>query len=158
MKVEGSDRYHLVFDARSYAVRSPSGMPHFEGRAAAKGPKIYVVSSRGVPVYVGVTKQAMSSRLRYGWKAKGRGGYYGYAWRHELSEAKLDIWYHLDPPEANPMLDLETIEAEVVFLTRQTGQWPKCQTEIHFHSSARRHRAVARRIFDHYVCNRQQGQ
>jgi hypothetical protein len=158
MKVEGPDHYHMVFDTRSYKVRSPSGMPHFVGRAAAKGPKLYVVSSRGQPVYVGVTRQAMSSRLHYGWKAQGRGGYHGYAWRRELLQADLDIWYDLDPAEANPALDLETIEAEVVFLLRQAKQWPKYQTEIHFHASDKRHRTVAGHILGHYSRNRQQGQ
>lgn len=31
----------------------------------------------------------------------------------------------------NPEVDLETIEAEVVFLIRSAGQWPSDQTEIH---------------------------
>jgi hypothetical protein len=34
------------------------------------------------------------------------------------------------------MLGHRTIEAEVVYLIRQAGQWPLFQTEIHFHESS----------------------
>lgn len=146
MKIVGPDHYRMVLDARSYKVRSPSGVPHFGGRATARGPKLYVVSSNGVPIYVGITTQPMSARLRYGWTARGKGGYYGYAWRHQITEADLDIWYHLDPPDEKPMLEMETVEAEVVFLIRQAGQWPQYQTEVHFHASTEQHRRIAREV------------
>ncbi len=49
------------------------------------------------------------------------------------------------------MKDIETVEAEVVFLIRQrTDQWPKYQTEIHFHQSNNAHRAAAQAILNHY--------
>src|SRR4051812_7488284 len=35
------------------------------------------------PESAGLTKQVIRSRLRFGWKATGKGGYYGYAWRHD---------------------------------------------------------------------------
>jgi hypothetical protein len=38
----------------------------------------------------------------------------------------------------------------VVFLIRSAGQWPKDQTEIHFHPSTDVHRAVARSIMARY--------
>ncbi len=88
----------------------------------------------------------MGARLRFGFTAAGRGGYYGYAWRKQFREAIVDIWAHVDSTD-NAMLDLETVEADVVFLTRCSGQWPQCQTEIHFHPSGPEHREVADSIW-----------
>jgi hypothetical protein len=45
------------------------------------------------------------------------------------------------------MLDIETVEAEVVFLARSAGQWPLCQTEIHFHRSEEVHRDIAAAVW-----------
>jgi hypothetical protein len=67
-------------------------------------------------------------------------------WANKFTEASLDIWVHEDPANETPLLDLETIEAEVVFLVRQAGQWPLRQTEIHFHSSSPVHREIAATI------------
>jgi hypothetical protein len=78
-----------------------------------------------------------------------QGGYYGYAWRHENTAANLDVWCHMDALERNER-DIETIEAEVVFLIRKAGQWPQFQTEIHFHPSEPIHRQVAADIIAHY--------
>lgn len=50
------------------------------------------------------------------------------------------------------MLEVETIEAEIVFLIRQMGgQWPAHQTEIHFHASESRHREAAETIARRYL-------
>ena len=46
--------------------------------------------------------------------------------------------------------DIETVEAEVVYLIRSAGQWPEFQTEIHFHPSTPVHRKVAEEIMQHY--------
>ena len=54
------------------------------------------------------------------------------------------------PPTENECVDIETVEDEVVFLIRSAGQWPKDQTEIHFHPSTDVHRAVARSIMARY--------
>jgi hypothetical protein len=59
-----------------------------------------------------------------------------------FTEATLDVWSQEDALE-NGMLDIETVEAEVVFLARRVGQWPACQTEIHFHPSTCVHRDIA---------------
>jgi hypothetical protein len=59
----------------------------------------------------------------------------------------LDIWCHEDAPSGSDDRDIETVEAEVVFLARQAGQWPEGQTEIHFHPSTEEHRAVAASIW-----------
>jgi hypothetical protein len=49
------------------------------------------------------------------------------------------------------MLNVETIEAEIVFLIRQRGQWPSHQTEIHFHPSRPYHRKAAEAIVNRYL-------
>ncbi|WP_305809178.1 hypothetical protein, partial [Staphylococcus epidermidis] len=52
-------------------------------------------------------------------------------------------------------LDIETIEAEVVYLIRQAGQWPRFQTEIHFHPSGDEHRQWALTIAETYDLTQQ---
>ena len=144
MKIIGPERYKLSFDAKKFTVACAKGTIKFSGLATSKLPKLYIVSINGMPVYVGITKQSMRTRLRYGFTAVGRGGYHGYAWRHKFTEGTLDIWCHED---AQSTLDIETVEAEVVFLARLAGQWPACQTEIHFHPSTQEHREVAAAIW-----------
>lgn len=147
MKITGPDRYKLKFNSERFDVVSPSGGSNFSGHATSRLPKLYVVSVDQRPIYVGITTQPIRNRLRYGWQAQGQSGYYGYAWRRDFTEANLDIWYHLDAPEENKILDFETVEAEIVYLIRRDGQWPSHQTEIHFHQSKDVHRKVAREIY-----------
>jgi hypothetical protein len=150
MDVIGPERYKLTFDAESFTVLCPRGSAKFSGLATAKLPKLYIASVENKPIYVGVTKQPIRNRLRLGWNAKGASGYYGYAWRHKFTEAHIDIWYHRDATPENSCLDIETVEAEVVFLIRCVGQWPLFQTEIHFHPSSTEHRRVAAQIAKTY--------
>ena len=150
MRISGPERYTLNFDAERFSVLCAKGTEKFSGIATSKLPKLYIASVDEKPIYVGVTKQSMRNRLRFGWNAQGAGGYYGYAWRHKFSEAYLDIWCHEDPPPQNVLLDIETVEAEVVFLIRCAGQWPMFQTEIHFHPSEPMHREVAAAIAAKY--------
>jgi len=89
----------------------------------------------------------MRTRFRLGFTATGENGYHGYAWRHNFKEAVLDIWCHEDAPLKNSDRDMETVEAEVVFLARLAGQWPEGQTEIHFHPSTTEHRKIAETIW-----------
>jgi hypothetical protein len=149
MKIEGPERYQLSFTSDAFAVRCMKGTNKFSGLAASKLPKLYIAGINKKPVYVGITKQSVRSRLRFGWNAKGSSGYYGYAWRHGHSSASLDVWCHVDAVERNEQ-DIETVEAEVVYLIRSAGQWPAFQTEIHFHPSSSRHREVAREIMSNY--------
>ena len=151
MRVTGPERYRLTFNAHAFAVTCKNGTPRFSGIANSKKPKLYIASVNEVPIYVGITKQRICNRLRGGWSAKGKSGYYGYAWRHGLAEANLDIWCHEDAPVDNPTVDVETVEAEVVFLIRRAGQWPMYQTEIHFHPSTAIHRDLAATIIQRYV-------
>jgi hypothetical protein len=51
------------------------------------------------------------------------------------------------PTRGEPELDIETLEAEIVFLARCAGQWPEGQTEIHFHPSTEEHREIAANIW-----------
>lgn len=148
MRLNGPDRYHVTITDRSATVRAPNGTPHFVAPATAKNvPKLYVASKKGVLLYAGVTNQSMSVRLRGGLTADGAQWYYGYSWGRKNHAIYLDIWY-LDG-EDTKAADLETIEAEVVFLYRQEfGQWPQEQTEIHFHPSGTIHRQCARQVVD----------
>src|SRR5262249_45104738 len=98
----------------------------------------------GKLIHVGITRQPMRTRFRLGFTATGENGYHGYAWRHNFKEAVLDIWCHEDAPLKNSDRDMETVEAEVVFLARLAGQWPEGQTEIHFHLSTTEHRKNCR--------------
>ena len=151
MHISGPERYKLSFDSESFVVLCQKGTPKFSGIATSKKPKLYIVSVDEKPIYVGVTKQSLRNRLRLGWSANGESGYYGYAWRHHLSEANIDVWCHEDSPDKKPALDIETVEAEVVFLIRSTGQWPLHQTEIHFHPSTPTHRDIAALIMKRYA-------
>ncbi len=155
MQIERLGRYKLSFDNKRFTVQCPLGTDKFSGLATSDLPKLYVVSSNNQPVYVGITKQSIRNRLRFGWSATGKNGYHGYAWRSEMSEAVLDIWCHRDPPVEQACLDIETIEAEVVYLIRRAGQWPLFQTEIHFHASSEEHRLWASTILETFESGNQ---
>ena len=67
-----------------------------------------------------------------------------------MTHAFVDIW-RLDGEIANCKDVEKTVEAEVTFLIRKLfGQWPKYQTEIHFHQSDDEHRNAAKMIVDKY--------
>lgn len=150
MQVSGPTRYELEFDSeRIVAVKNPAGGNTLSGPATSHVPKLYIVSSEGCLLYVGVTRQSLRTRLRLGFKEDGANGYHGYAWRRHLTKATLDVWVQESGDDLNN--DIETVEAEVVYLIRQeSGQWPEYQTEIHFHQSTSLHRAIARGILSHY--------
>jgi hypothetical protein len=42
------------------------------------------------------------------------------------------------------------MKRELENLLRRTGQWPECQTEIHFHSSSKEHRDAAAAMLGTY--------
>jgi hypothetical protein len=150
MKLVGPDRYKLSFDAQAFTVLCSKGTNRFSGLATCNKPKLYIASVGEQPVYVGVTRQPMRNRLRFGWNATGAGGYHGYAWRHPFKEANLDIWCDDGATDKQSLLEMETIEAEVVFLIRCAGQWPAFQTEIHFHPSNLIHRKLAADVIAKY--------
>jgi hypothetical protein len=147
MRIIGPERYALSFDPEEFTVSCSKGTAKFSGLATSRLPKLYIVSVDGQLIYVGITRQSMRTRFRMGFNAKGENGYHGYAWRHKFTEAALDIWCHDDAPTEHPERDIETVEAEVVFLARLAGQWPAGQTEIHFHPSNEKHREIAAAIW-----------
>lgn len=119
----GPERYKLAFDPAKFTVTCSKGTPKFSGLATSRRPKLYVVSVDRQLVYVGITRQSIRTRFRMGFGATGKHGYHGYAWRHKFAEATLGIWCHEDATKDSPDRDIETIEAEVVFLARLAGQW-----------------------------------
>lgn len=156
MELTGPFRYRVSIlpptSGALFEITDDQGKSKFTVPATSSLPKIYIVTAKGeeAPIYVGVTKQSIRTRLRLGWTATGQSGYHGYHWRHYYTEVALDLWCDVSPQEQIPMLDVETIEAEVVFLIRQMGQWPLHQTEIHFHPSDSRHRDAAKAIVKRY--------
>lgn len=150
MLLSGPFTYRFSFESEGItSVEALDGSLNFSGPAARPVPKLYVISHKQQPLYVGVTKQRMRARLRRGFQADGGHGYHGYAWRHGLSDAILDVW--LQEETDGSLSTIETIEAEVVFLIRQRyGQWPNYQTEIHFNPSEAAHRDAAQSAIDHY--------
>jgi len=108
-------------------------------------PKLYVVKQGEEVIYVGITKQDIRKRLRYGMTAGGEHGYSGYKWKH-LPEVELLIWTF---PRVK-IEDVEAIEGEVVYFIRdRTSKWPTYQMEIHFHPRASEgERQVARSILN----------
>jgi hypothetical protein len=90
--------------------------------------------------------------MRLGFQADGICGYYGYQWRRTLKNVQCLVWCLHDVPEEKELHALECIESEVVFAYRQTfDQWPRYQTEIHFHLSTREHRTLAQEIFSGFA-------
>jgi hypothetical protein len=151
MSLRGPDVYRIAFDSNGYKVANTLGGDSFTGRAAAKCHKLYAVAIDGLPAYVGITRQRLSARLRLGWKAQGESGYYGYAWRHNPGTGALHVWHLHDDGLPDAARYLETVEAEVVYLIRQAGQWPTHQTEIHFWPSSAEHRAAATLVYQALV-------
>ena len=105
-------------------------------------PKLYVVRQGKEIYYVGITHQDIRKRLRYGFSATGKHGYYGYKWK-DIDEAELLIWNFPGSTQEH----VEAIEAELVYFIREkTGKWPKYQMEIHFHGASETERRVAEAI------------
>ncbi len=147
MKLDGPDRYYLVVPKGRFSIKTALGEHRLSQRATGQSPKLYVVHDHDRPIYVGITKQPIAARLRFGWSADGTHGYHGYAWRHRFKSVGLDVWYQSLAGSGGRLEDVETIEAEVVYLLRRRyRQWPECQTEIHFHQSTELHRKLAREI------------
>lgn len=105
--------------------------------------KLYVVKYETKIVYVGITKQSMSNRLRQGLQAKGEQGYHGYQW---MDKNEVDIRIYCYPDKDKNWV--ETVEAELVYQIRnETGEWPECQTEIHFHNATEEQKEEAAEIY-----------
>ena len=144
MKIRFHHRYEMrAYPGAKYKVVAPNGKRHFIAPASKVGGKIYLVAEGGALHYVGYTNRPMSQRLRMGLKAKGKNGYYGYAWKKCRAPLTLDVltWTR------GSRKDLESVEAEVVFLYRlRHGSWPMSQTEIHFRPPEAKHAYAAKAV------------
>lgn len=110
--------------------------------------KIYILKLREDIIYVGITKSKLSDRFRRGLSAIGKKGYYGYKWK-ELADKKesreIDLFVYLFGKDEN----VEAIEAEIAYLERSKKDWPKYQTEIHFHPKSSKEAEIAKKIYNH---------
>jgi len=154
MKLSKPQKYELKFLASlNYIVKGQNGEEKFSAPASSKAtPKLYVVCDSKVIHYVGITRQSMATRLRQGFNANGVHGYHGYKWKNNADKLELSIWVleNVEPDKAYQ--ELETIEAEIVFLCRlHSNQWPESQHEIHFHKSKEFHRKCAQQVYEHIM-------
>lgn len=123
------------------SVLANDGTKHFISPVTKKGKKIYLVGKNELVHYVGITKQPIGSRIRYGVKPNHKTGYHGYNWLKENGHHCLIIWTFKDDT------DTEAIEAEIVYFFRQQyDHWPRYQTEIHFHPTSKSERSLAKTI------------
>jgi predicted GIY-YIG superfamily endonuclease len=106
--------------------------------------KLYVLKKGYEFLYVGITKQSLRNRLRFGFNAKGENGYHGYKWK-DLINVKLFVWTFQNYTETQ----LENIEAELAYLIRKkTNNWPLYQNEIHFNNKFEKGKEIAKKIFE----------
>jgi hypothetical protein len=152
MRLVGPYRYTVTVQDGGYVVLNDKGGSNFVSPVTTRCSKLYVFAADNRPVYVGQTVQGMAARMRLGFQADGSNGYYGYRWRHELASAQLLVWCLEELGEENGVLASECIESEIVFAYRlKFDQWPKYQTEIHFHETSAEHRALAAQVFGFFV-------
>lgn len=121
----------------------------FSNPATNNRGKIYIVRYKGKIIYVGITSQPIIKRLQGGLNPNTKYGYHGYAWR-KLKNIDLFLWcnYGKYKDSSDEIKKIETIEAEIVFLIRKNEkEWPKYQTEIHFHKATRDQRTMAKAIY-----------
>lgn len=153
MDFDGPYRYSLFLSGpkkkRVLSRKEQDGVPTKFGRPVTQRlhPKIYVLKAtkkngENEIVYVGYASQSIGARLDGGFRAKGEKGYHGYKWQWE-KELELLV-FMFDEFTGNEKADrkykefVEAIEAELVYLVRETtGDWPRCQNEIHFNNKRR---------------------
>lgn len=131
--------YQGFISARRFVVKRCGRVDasKFQDPATNDGQKLYAVRARGKLVYVGITREMMSARLRLGLKpAKGQSKY-RYKWRCLKGRLHLFVWV-MQPVKGRAAKKCdeqhaEAVEAEVAGLHRHlTGKWPKYQNEVHF--------------------------
>ena len=106
--------------------------------------KLYAIKENKKILYIGITRQSLSSRFRLGLSADGGNGYHGYKWK-DMKKVKVLVWF-FDNYNKN---QLESIEAELVYLVRnKTNRWPRFQNEIHFNNNFAKGKKVAEQIFE----------
>ncbi|MEX1227206.1 MAG: hypothetical protein WD623_15560 [Marinobacter sp.] len=151
--LEKPQDFELTLSDGWYCLSQSSQNCKFSAPACTSGiAKLYTISSDDSLLYVGITKQRMSIRMGYGFKANGKGGYHGYKWKFLEATLKLSVWTAKLHGVHAPLGEMGTIEAEVAFICRQhSGQWPTHQHEIHFSPSEQYHRHAAAKIYHHAV-------
>lgn len=113
--------------------------------------KIYILKLGTDIIYIGITKSKLSNRFRYGLAAIGANGYHGYKWKELASKGEssdIDLFVYLfKNNEKNE--NIEAIEGEIAYLVRnKKGDWPKYQTEIHFHPKSAKEVKIAEKIYN----------
>ena len=149
MKVPSPQIYRLLLQAGSgyQATRVGETRAGFHFPLTRPCPKLYVVVRQTEFHYVGITNRPMAARINLGLKAKGKGGYHGYKWKHIREPLGLLVWAFENEKGASFLRELETVEAEVAFLVRHTtARWPLSQTEIHFYHATPAHLQAAQGI------------
>lgn len=114
--------------------------------------KVYIFADPQWPFYVGMTTQALNTRLRGGFRTtpeKKVNGFSGYRFKSKMGSAFLHVFMGEDGNSWEEK-DAKCIEAEVVFRIRQDGKWPAYQTEIHFSSPEKHHTSAADSIINHF--------
>lgn len=140
-------RLQLLHGATYQATRIGESRAGFHSPLTRPCPKLYLVLRGAEFHYVGVTNRPMAARINLGLKAKGKGGYHGYKWKHIREPLGLLVWVFENEKGAPFLRELETVEAEVAFLVRHTtGRWPLSQTEIHFYQSTPAHLQAAQDV------------
>jgi hypothetical protein len=125
------------------SVTSENGVSHFTSPVTKHNNKVYLVGINQTIHYIGTAKQPIGARMRYGVKPNHKTGYHGYKWLNKNGTHNLMIWIIAEK------INAEAVEAEIAYLFRnKTKQWPKYQTEIHFHQTDERERLLARGILN----------
>ncbi len=151
--LEEPQDFELILNDGWFRLSRASLACKFSAPATTRGvAKLYTISSDDSLLYVGAAQKPMSARLSQGFKANGRKGYHGYKWKFLDTTLRLSVWTAKLHGVYASLRDLETIEAEVVYVRRdRTGEWPTHQHEIHFYPADSWHREAAIRIYEHAV-------
>jgi hypothetical protein len=154
--IRGKARVHRAHVCK--IVNPDTEEERFDGRAKeGRLPKVYIVSYSSRIIYVGTTRQGISTRLWQGLTATGKGGYSGYAWKELALKNRghaskwIDLFVYCLDPDARDQA-AEALEAELVYLVRhRTGKWPEYQTEIHFRPPLKAELRIADYIYRYVV-------
>ncbi len=124
-------------------LNSKKNLKSFTKPLTEKGYKLYIIKNDKKFLYIGITRQSLRNRFRYGLKADGKNGYHGYKWKG-VKCVQLFVWIFENYNETQ----LENIEAELTYLVRnKTNVWPLFQNEIHFNNEFKNGKKIALQIF-----------
>ena len=94
LRLSAPQQYTLqLYDGGGYSLSADGLQCKFAAPASTRGiAKLYTLTRNKTLVYVGIAEQPMSSRLNYGFKANGKGGYHGYKWKTLRDLLTLSVW------------------------------------------------------------------